>query len=88
MTLRASDACAPTCELLAASVERTAILTIALRRLAWAHHRTHSTPGGTTWPNCTDPMCQLAHEAIEGRYALNHPVPSNGRVMSIVKKEA
>ena len=75
-------------ELLEESAERSAILVIALRRLARALHRTHADEGEGSWCGCTDPMCQLAHEAIEGRYALNHPAPSAGRVVSIVRKEA
>jgi len=54
-------------KLLAASVKRTAILVIAVRRLAWAHHRTHSIKHDTTWANCNKPWCLFAHKAIEGK---------------------
>jgi hypothetical protein len=88
MTLRASDTCAPTCELLADSIERTAILVIALRRLAWAHHRTHSTVHGLTWPACADHFCRMAHDAIEGKLALGNLTASGHIVALVPAKEA
>jgi hypothetical protein len=74
-------------KLLAASVKRTAILVIAVRRLAWAHHRDHATRHDPTWANCTHQWCKFAHAAIEGKLMLGNTTAS-GKVVALVKKEA
>jgi len=74
-------------KLLAASVKRTAILVIAVRRLAWAHHRDHATRHDPTWAQCGQPWCKFAHAAIEGKLTLGNTTAS-GKIVALVKKEA
>lgn len=76
-------ACSPTCELLDQSVERSAILMIALRRLAYAHHRAHVATGGGTWPQCPEHFCKMAHEAVNGQLTLGNKTAS-GRIVALV----
>ena len=46
---------------------RIAKITTAIRKLANHVHRLHSEPRSrVSWPNCPDPWCKLAHDAVEG----------------------
>ena len=74
-------------ELLDAAAERTAILIVALRRLAWAHHRGHTRLGGVSWANCPEQWCRYAHDAIEGKFTVGTVAP-HGQIASLVRKEA
>jgi len=74
-------------ELLEAAAERTAILIVALRRLAWAHHRTHKRLGGVTWANCTEEWCRYAHDAIDGKFTIGTMRDDRDLVASITRKE-
>ena len=76
-------------ELLEASVERTAILTIAVKRLARIHHRTHAphqygAATDSTYENCAHDLCRFAHGAVLGRFVLGPP-QRNGVITTLVE---
>ena len=80
--------CSLTCELVDKSAERSAIMVIALRHLAHAHHRAHWATFGGTWSQCHERFCKMAHDAIEGRLVLGNSTVS-GRIVALVPaKEA
>lgn len=80
--------CSLTCELMDKSVERAAIMVIALRHLAHAHHWAHrATVGGVTWSQCHEHFCEMAHKAIEGKLTLGNRTASGAIVAVVPAKE-
>jgi hypothetical protein len=75
--------CAGTCELLDQQVTRTERCIVALRKLASALHRLHRLRPDSTWPNCHEHFCLVAHDAIEGRLRKGDPNAS-GQIVSQV----
>jgi len=72
-------------EMLDKALEHVQIMKIALRKCAAAAHRVHANDRLVSWQNCPEHICQLAHDALDGKLRLGPTAPSVGRPVSVVR---